>query len=301
MEKDYLIEKWLNNDLTEDEKKAFESMEDYSEHLDILEAAEYFKASHISEVPDFKSFKKKRLETTPVRRLNWQQNLFRVAAMVAIMLGIYFTFFTGQQTEVQTLAAQKTTIQLPDNSTVILNALSDISFSESNWDDNRELQLQGEAYFKVAKGKVFDVITEKGTVTVVGTEFNVKHRGDYFEVKCYEGIVLVDYVESQKQLIAGEAIRIIGDEVYYKNLDNEAPEWTQNNSYFDAVPFGEVVAELERQFDIKVNSLQENAELLFTGGFSHDNLNEALKSITQPLKLTYRMDSSNEVTLQKSE
>ena len=42
---------------------------------------------------------------------------------------------------------------LPDHSEVVLNADSEITYKKSNWDTNRKLELQGEAYFKVAKGK----------------------------------------------------------------------------------------------------------------------------------------------------
>ncbi|NND63791.1 MAG: DUF4974 domain-containing protein [Flavobacteriaceae bacterium] len=301
MEKDYLLQKWLNNDLTEAERKAFKALDDYDENLEILEASRYFKADEHSEIPDYASMKTKMNTQTPVRKLNWTRTLVRVAAIVAITLGVYYNFFYTQLTQVQTLAAEKTTIELPDASTVVLNALSEISYSKKEWDESRELNLDGEAYFKVAKGKVFDVITDEGVVTVVGTEFNVKRRGNYFEVACFEGIVKVSYDTGEKQLIAGEVIRIVNGDVGYKNIKTTSPQWTQNISYFDSVPYSEVISELERQYAIKVNYKPESANLLFTGGFVHDSLDKALNSITQPLKMTYTMDSSNLVSLKKRE
>ena len=53
MDKDYLIKKWLANDLTEEELKAFELLEDHDLHTEIIESAHYFKASHFSKVAEF--------------------------------------------------------------------------------------------------------------------------------------------------------------------------------------------------------------------------------------------------------
>ena len=60
--------------------------------------------------------------------------------------------------------AQQDTITLPDASEVFLNAGSELTFSENNWDDNKKsLRFQGEAYFKVAKGKVYGIHPCRGS------------------------------------------------------------------------------------------------------------------------------------------
>ena len=56
--------------------------------------------------------------------------------------------------------SQKQEISLPDNSQVSLNALSSVTYNESSWDENRELTLNGEAFFKVEKGSTFEVKTK---------------------------------------------------------------------------------------------------------------------------------------------
>ena len=61
----------------------------------------------------------------------------------------------------------------------------------------------------------------------------------------------------------------------------ERPHWTNNLSRFKAIPFNEVVAELERQFDVKITLKDNSAQRLFTGSFTHDNLENALISISQ--------------------
>jgi len=298
MEKEYLIKKWLANDLTEDELKAFESMEDHALHTQIIEDAAYFKASHFSKAEGFEKLESRLTKETPVRKLSWVKPLMRIAATFIVGLGIYFLLFTNNLTHVETLASEKATIELPDASIVTLNALTQISYHKSKWDSNREVHLDGEAFFKVAKGEVFDVITEEGTVTVVGTQFNVKQRSNYFEVKCYEGIVKVVAQNTTKELLAGDTFRLYGDDITFNTTSYQLPQWTKDVSDFRSVPFSEVIAELERQYNISVTFNTENATRLFSGGFVHNNLDNALKSITEPLELTYIMETSTKVRLQ---
>lgn len=300
MEKEYLIKKWLANDLTEDELKAFESMEDHALHTQIIEDASYFKASNFSKAESFEKLESRLSKEVPVRKMSWIRPLMRLAGAFVVGIGIYYLLFSNNLTHVETLASQKTTVELPDASSVTLNALTEISYSKNRWNSNREVHLDGEAYFKVAKGEVFDVITEKGTVTVVGTQFNVKQRANYFEVKCYEGIVKVVAQNTTKELLAGDTFRLYGDDITYNNTSFQLPQWTKDVSNFKSVPFSEVIAEMERQYDISITYNTENATRLFSGGFVHDNLDNALKSITEPLELTYTMESSTKVRLKTS-
>jgi transmembrane sensor len=297
MEKEYLIKKWLTNDLNEEELKSFELLEDHNLHTDIIESAQYFKASHFSNVDEFEKLEDRLSDETPVRKLNWVRPLMRIASVFVVGFGIYFLFMYNSLTQIQTMASQKTTVELPDNSIVTLNALTEIIYSKNKWSSNREVKLDGEAFFKVAKGEVFDVITSEGIVTVVGTQFNVKQREDYFEVKSYEGVVRVTSNEFTKELLAGDTFRMYGDEVTFSNTNFQIPQWTKDISDFNSVPFSEVISELERQFNITVIYDTAYGKRLFTGGFVHNNLDNALKSITEPQELTYVIESSNHVRL----
>ena len=73
------------------------------------------------------------------------------------------------------------------------SAGSELNYNASKWGEKRELELKGEAFFDVEKGKRFDVNTELGKISVLGTEFNVLSRDSIFKVSCYEGLVQVTY------------------------------------------------------------------------------------------------------------
>ncbi|WP_397362445.1 FecR family protein [Olleya sp. R77988] len=298
MDKELLLQKWLNNDLTEAEEKAFKQLDDYAFNEEIIETAKLFKASVFSNVDDFETFKAQyNAQKVPVKKLHWLSPMLKIASILVISFGVYFTVFFSPNTEIKTLASQKTTIELPDQSQIVLNALSVINYNKKGWDDNRTLKLDGEAYFKVAKGKTFDVITSQGKVTVVGTQFNVKQRDNYFEVKCFEGVVKVKSDTIIRQLLAGDTYRLLEGKFIESKTISTTPEWTKNTCVFDALPIKQVIAELERQYNVKVASNNVDNNRLFTGGFTHNNLNEALISITQPMNLTYEIISSNQVII----
>lgn len=298
MTKEDFLKKWINDELSPAEKLKFEQEEDYAAYQSILDGAQKFKASNFSEPESFNSFKlayDAQLKRTT--SLNWFKPLLRIASVVIIVLGVYFTMFNESLTRIETVASQHKTIELPDQSQVTLNAESEIKFDNKEWEENRVLNLKGEAYFKVEKGKTFDIITSQGTVTVVGTEFNVIQRQDYFEVQCYEGSVSVTTNAHVKTLLAGDTFREFANVITQDKTDVLEPQWIKNRSAFKAIPFEIVLAEIARQYNIKIIVKQVQTDRLFTGGFVHDDIEKALSSITQPMGLRYKMNASNEVVV----
>lgn len=101
-------------------------------------------------------------------------------ALVLVVAGVWFLRKDHQQltwTEVRTTPRSKPqTIFLPDGSTVILNASSLLNYPEKFSRNNREVFLDGEAYFNVARDerRVFIVHTDQQEVSVLGTQFNVQ-------------------------------------------------------------------------------------------------------------------------------
>jgi len=301
MDSEELLKKWLNNALSDEEKRMFDSLDDAQLNKYIIDNAQLFKASNFSEINNFEVFKiKHNQHKIPVKKLNWIYPLLKIASIIVISLGVYFTFFFNQKMQFETLASNKVEIELPDHSLVMLNALSRLEYTKRNWKDNRQINLNGEAFFKVAKGKTFDVITEHGVVTVVGTQFNIKERENYFEVKCFEGIVKVTSDTIIRFLKAGDTYKILNGLFSEGKTLSKTPHWTENRSVFEAIPIKEVFAELERQYNVEI-SYNSHSNRLFTGGFVHDNLENALNTITQPMNLTYEMSSSNLVVIHEKE
>ncbi|MBC3759307.1 FecR domain-containing protein [Hyunsoonleella sp. SJ7] len=290
MKREELISKWLNNDLNDQEFEAFKALEDYDELVKLDNSLQGFKVDTYDTSSELEGVLSKIRATETQKtapKLGMFKTFLRVAAVIAICVSAYY-YTTTLDTTVTTQFAQKATVELPDASTVSLNAKSVLAYNKNHWNKERDVELQGEAFFKVAKGSTFNVNTTSGTVTVYGTQFNVKQRDNYFEVICYEGLVGVTYNAQETKLKPGDSFLIIDGKKIAKEKDyRSSPSWLNNESEFKSIPFKQVVAEFERQYEVDITLVGVDSTKLFTGSFTHDNLDVALKSIALPLQVSY--------------
>lgn len=297
MKENNFLAKWLANEISETELKKYLSEDEVRTYKKIVSH------SNKLEVPVFnaeEALKKLNLKNskTKVRRLNFSKFIYKVAAIIIVVVVSSYYFIGNRSQNYTTSFAQKITFNLPDKSIVNLNADSEIKYKIRNWKNNRNLSLKGEAYFKVSKGSKFTVKTALGNVTVLGTQFNVVARNNYFEVICYEGLVSATYKNNIIKIPAGSSFKVINSKTKFeKTITDLSPSWIQNNSSFKSMPYWYVVNELERQYNITIefdNTLSNN---LFTGNFTHNNLKNALKAITIPFNLNYTFATNNKVRL----
>jgi len=299
MEREELIKKWLDNELNPQELEAFKKLEDYKELTTLSNNLTRFKAPKYNIQEELNSALQNINTSKNKSKTHWLRPVLRIAAILAISFSVYY-YTTTLDTNINTLAAQKTTIELPDASNVSLNAKSKLVYNKSRWDKNRDVILEGEAFFKVAKGSTFNVKTKNGVVTVLGTEFNVKQRDNYFEVICYEGSVKVTHNSDIVILNPGNSfLKIDGKLIAREKETSLNPSWINNESYFKSMPFEYVISEFERQYNVSINPQNIDLKQLFTGSFSHNNLEVALKEITLPLDVTYNFKNKTTIELSR--
>ena len=293
MQENYLA-KWLNNELTEAELAEFKNSEEYAAYMRIIEASADLKAPEFDMDKAWNDFREQREDRgTKVVVMRPVQKMMRIAAAIAVIFMISYFYINSLDETISTQYAQRETVILPDASEVILNAGSEISFSKKKWDQQRNIQLEGEAFFKVAKGKKFTVTTDKGTVTVLGTQFNVEQRKGFFEVTCYEGLVSVFFNDRETRLDAGSSFVAFNGSVIESRVSESAqPSWMNDESSFRSIPLKFVLSELERQYDIEISIKDVDTLQLFTGTFSNTNINLALESISAPYQIQYRIEGN---------
>jgi transmembrane sensor len=303
------VNQWIKGTLAGEDLRNFEQTEEFKKlqkmfaQLDTLKAPEYNVEHGFAELIQKVQEKEHTVpQSKVVNMISWLKPAMRIAAAVVIAVGGYFLLAPKEKpTEIKTLASQRTEVTLPDLSTVALNASSRISFVKGDWKKNRKVVLHGEAFFKVAKGSRFDVQTTSGTVSVLGTQFNIVNRRGYFEVTCYEGLVSVKSGGNTIKLSANNVFRLLnGQAVQNQIAPSLVPDWMHNESSFRSIPFAQVISELERQFGVSVTIEKVDTSKLFTGKFSNTDLNLALKSITSPLNLTYQVNG-NSIVLRSGE
>jgi ferric-dicitrate binding protein FerR (iron transport regulator) len=291
MQENYLA-KWLNGDLTGAELEEFKNSEGYATYRRIRDASDRLEAPDFDADRASMALKNRReLQETKVVRLRPFRKFLRVAAAVAVLImGTYFYMDSLDET-VSTSYAENKEIILPDDSTVILNADSEISYNERKWDETRHIDLMGEAFFKVTQGERFTVATEAGSIAVLGTRFNVENRKGFFEVTCFEGSVKVTFKNKVTQLSAGESLMAINGEIVEAGAPNASePSWLNDESSFKSVPLKYVLDEFERQHDKKVETQNIDIEQLFTGTFSNTDTELALKSISVPSQIKFKFE-----------
>jgi len=302
MKQEKNILKLFNNELSEKEITELKSSDEFKTISKIAHYSKHFEAPKVDAEKALLDFKKKHSikKEVKVRTLNFN-SIYRVAAVAVIMLcASYFMFFNNEKS-FETRIAETKTLVLPDNSEVILNSASLLSYNKKEWKENRDLELDGEAFFKVSKGQKFTVHTDVGNIQVLGTQFNVKERENYFEVQCYEGIVAVTHNNKELKLTRGKAFRVINGVIEnVEDFNAPKPSWLNFESSFVEVPLSQVIEELERQYKITIVAENVDSALLFTGTFTHTDKNIALQSITIPLKLSYKIDKDT-VTFYKYE
>lgn len=295
MKREELIKKWLDHDLSEQELIAFEQLDDYEDIIKLNTTLKLFKAPNFNKDDSYSDYKSKLDQKFSMK---WQTFLPRIAAVLAICFAVYY-YTSTLDTEINTRIAQQTQLELPDASHIDLNSNSLLIFNESRWENNREVQLDGEAFFKVAKGQQFDVITKNGIVTVLGTQFNVKQRDNYFEVTCYEGLVSVDTQSKKHKLSPGTTLKFIDNELSINQQQtSNYPTWLDGESSFNNVTLKHVIAELQSQYNIEIFIDHIDALRKFTGSFTHKDLDLALKSVTIPLNLNYKK-SGNSIVIKR--
>jgi len=286
------ILKWFNNELSGKEIEDLKRSEDLQTLEKINHYASQFEAPEVDIRAALEAFEARNhsKKEPKIRTLNYKV-FYRVAALLAIVSASAYLLFSNSITSFETSTAQTKSVTLPDHSEAILNSVSKLSFNEKKWAVKRDLTLEGEAFFRVRKGQAFTVSTASGTVKVLGTQFNVKRRKNYFEVTCYQGLVRVDYKQAAIKLPPGKTFRVINGTIEeVENFKAKKPSWLEQESSFDKIPLDQVIAELERQYDIKIKTEGVDTSKLFTGSFSHANKQIALQAVTIPLKLSYRVE-----------
>lgn len=165
---------------------------------------------------------------------------------------------TSKKRTITTPCGKEYSIVLSDGTEIILNADSKLTFPTLIKGEERVVELEGEAYFKVAKNKEmpFVVKTDKIETRVLGTEFNVKaYKGSNPHITLIEGEVIVNVPEINKEvkLQPGEDISYINNKVHIKNVDTEYyTHWRDGFFYFDNVPLIDVVTDLGRWYNLNI-------------------------------------------------
>ena len=304
MKNDDLLHKWINKTISEEELKIFRQRPEFDSLTQLYEATADFKAPAYDEAAMLSNIlekdKKKKDVGRKERRLALSWVKYGVAASVLIFAGWFLFSNLNQTVEYKLAKGEKKEGLLLDGSSFVLNAESTLDYNKKSWAKDRSLNLKGEAFFKVEKGARFLVNTPNGKVEVLGTQFNVWSRGEVLEVKCFSGKVAVFSADGKEvELEPQDAVRFVpGKEAeQWTFAPSEQVSWIDGISRFKKAKLTIVLEELERQYNIKIDTKAVETSTIISCNFPHQNLQLALKAVLQPLGIKYDFKSDKEIHL----
>lgn len=199
---------------------------------------------------------------------------------------------------------EKKEISLPDGSTVILNSLSSISYPKEMNSKTRNVTLQGEAYFDIAKNpnQAFIVKAEDIEVKVLGTKFNINayENQENITTTLFEGSISVGTNSRNiKKLKPGEqAIFSKTTEKFEtRTLTNANIEsaWRDNMLVFDNIELSDILKTLSRQYNITFEVEDKQFEQLrITARFiTNESVEDILRTLGKSAEFTYIKENNN--------
>ncbi len=199
-----------------------------------------------------------------------------------LALPAYFDFY--QNKSFKTNPGENLSLLLPDNSKIILNSSSLLSYKNGFNEKHRTIYLEGEAYFDVKHTALPLIVrTKHGKVNVLGTSFNVKSRYEEFEVGVNSGSVTVSNNNSNLTLNPKECFKV-KNEFSLNNImkidHNDYPGWLNKKLYCDQTSLEIICNEIERIHNVKIKfSNQDLKKITVTGVINTSELETMLKTI----------------------
>lgn len=246
------------------------------------------------------------------KRLGLNFNQFRIAASVAVFIGVgswLYSINAVEKIKCHFLYNQSVTkngecriVNLSDGTQIYLNTGSVLKYPKKFEGHYREVYLEGEAFFDVAKDKnhPFIIHTPKMNTQVIGTSFNIQAYDNQKneEVAVVTGKVAVKSLETNQKVFItpGQKISLEKDKniMQQHKIDiAKISTWRNNSFYFDNMVLSEVIATLSRNYNIQIE-LKNNAlqNLKINAGFEKLTSEEVITLLCNIIDATYSKENS---------
>lgn len=212
----------------------------------------------------------------------------------------------------QTVKGERRTVTLPDGSTVKLNAESRITYQSDFGEHNRNLVLEGEAFFDVMPDPSvpFNIRTGDLTTTVVGTSFNINAypASPQIRVAVRTGKVKVASGEADT-----EKMLLLPDEMsVFEKKDGSLTSrqfdplsefgWVSNTIVLTNADFKEIKRVLEKEYAVTfVVEKGLNVKEDFSARFKDAPIRKVLDALNYTSRFQYNLVKDKVYVTQKNE
>jgi ferric-dicitrate binding protein FerR (iron transport regulator) len=188
-------------------------------------------------------------------------------------------------------------VELPDGTQVWLNAASSLRFPVAFIGKERRVDIEGEAYFEVARNKKMPFIakTNGGEVQVLGTHFNVMAYQEENSVKTtlLEGSVKFVSSDRVSLLRPGQQAKLTRDgQVMVNEVDvDQAVAWKNGLFVFNNDDVATVMRQLSRWYDVEIVYQTKNLKQFFVGEVPRSSrLSDVLKVLELTSDIRFEID-----------
>jgi len=247
-----------------------------------------------------------------IRKSKYKRLYLRIASVAAI---VFFAMTCGmaylymaEPNEIYTYSTQTIPIEylLKDGTKVKLNKNSSLTYSSNFGKKRRDVKLNGEAFFKVAKDKTKPFAVEAlGTKTeALGTSFNVS-------VNNKTGNVITTLVEGSIRFMAKDCEQILkpGEEIAF-NTHSQKYElqktdtqyntsWITGRYNYENVTFADLANKLENIYKLNIDiSDSKIANRIVSASFLiEEPVEEILKALENELGFDYEIKNATKINI----
>lgn len=247
----------------------------------------------------------RRQKTVPFRKTPLPAIAATIAFLLICVLSLYlFTLNEDRGLIVQESAEQPIDFVLPDGSQVWLNRRSKLSYPQNFNEEDRRVELMGEAFFEVEKNpaRPFVIHADGAAIKVLGTSFNVKAFAQTAQTAVYvlSGKVSLSAIGHQEQevlLSPGQTGFLHKTDLSLSLQKEDASNvlaWKDKKLIFKKTELRQVLKTLEEYFEVKISV--SNPALLtcrFSSSFQDPELEEVLDVLRISLNLSIRKEGKS--------
>lgn len=243
-----------------------------------------------------------RKQFTLKRVLKWTQIAAAIALPICmVIMGMMYKenkqYAAIPLTEITTQESEQVSITLPDKSVVALNSLSSIKYAPQDFcKDNREIEFEGEAHYKVAKDArhPFIIHMQGMEIKVLGTEFNVINRKkeQTAEVALLNGsVMLTSLANGSTYTMKPNEIVVVNKQTGKMDIREtshieDACAWQKKQLVFRDASLSKVIRSLEKNYGVEIAVKMDTIEP-FTGTLPNNNLTEALQIVSEAYQVKF--------------
>ncbi len=252
--------------------------------------------------------------------VNMYQRIAAFLLLPVLGLGIWFGVnqyqrTSGQLTETIAPRGQKSQIVLSDGTKIWLNSDTKIKYPGVFSKSERDIYLEGEAFFEVSKNphQPFIVHTSGVSVKVLGTKFNVRAYSDenQIETSLFEGKIDLLYSGTKASGVKEKYVTPGESFVYSKTNQELVPNkfpgeeidgWKKNQLIFKDDTFNNLVRKVERWYDVKVlyNEKLFSDRRLTVELYEGERLDRLMEIISLTLSVDYKYEKGTVILTPKT-